>query len=138
MGNVYIMEINTLQGERTRLELALRAAQQSNGSASAHTASAGYTETAKPKIIYLDVDCAADSLQILVTKLRERITHMEQNKEKETVVEKVVPDYYRNCTRGFWVLFVVVLLFALWWVADYIPVLSGYKATIKTFLKIVK
>lgn len=139
MGNVYIAEINTLQGERTRLEIALRAALESPKT-NVHNkqstpAAAGNATPAKPKIVYLDVDCAADSLQILVTKLRERITHMEQNKEKETVVEKVVPDYYRNCTRGFWVLLIVVVLLFVWWVADYIPVLSKYKLLIKGFFK---
>lgn len=139
MGNVYIMEINTLQGERTRLELALRSAlANANTNTPSAPAAAGNTTPAKPKIVYLDVDCAADSLQILVTKLRERITHMEQNKEKETVVEKVVPDYYCNCTRGFWVLLVVVVLLFVWWVADYIPVLSKYKFLIKGALKFLK
>ena len=133
MGNVYIAEINTLQGERTRLEIALRAALEKANTNTPSTASA--VTPAKPKIVYLDVDCAADSLQILVTKLRERITHMEQNKEKETVVEKVVPDYYRNCTRGFWVLLVIAILVFVWWVADYIPVLSKYKFLIKGALK---
>lgn len=137
MGNVYIMEINTLQGERTRLEIALRAALEKANTNTPSKPAAAVTP-AKPKIVYLDVDCAADSLQILVTKLRERITHMEQNKEKETVVEKVVPDYYRNCTRGFWVLLIVVVLLFVWWVADYIPVLSKYKFLIKGALKFLK
>ena len=136
MGNVYIAEINTLQGERTRLEIALRAALEKANTNTPSTASA--VTPAKPKIVYLDVDCAADSLQILVTKLRERITHMEQNKEKETVVEKVVPDYYRNCTRGFWVLLIVVVLLFVWWVADYIPVVSKYKMLIKGAFKLLK
>lgn len=135
MGNVYIAEINTLQGERTRLEIALRAALEKANTNTPSTASA--VTPAKPKIVYLDVDCAADSLQILVTKLRERITHMEQNKEKETVVEKVVPDYYRNCTRGFWVLLIVVVLLFVWWVADYIPVVSKYKMLIKGAFKLL-
>lgn len=138
MGNVYIAEINTLQGERTRLEIALRAAlEKANTNTPSAPAAAGNTTPAKPKIVYLDVDCAADSLQILVTKLRERITHMEQNKEKETVVEKVVPDYYRNCTRGFWVLLIVVVLLFVWWVADYIPVVSKYKMLIKGAFKLL-
>ncbi len=134
MGNVYIAEINTLQGERTRLEIALRSALEKANTNTPSTASA--VTPAKPKIVYLDVDCAADSLQILVTKLREQITHMEQNKEKETVVEKVVPDYYRNCTRGFWVLLIVVVLLFVWWVADYIPVVSKYKMLIKGAFKL--
>ena len=138
MGNVYIAEINTLQGERTRLEVALRSALENAKTNSPNThAAAGNATPAKPKIVYLDVDCAADSLQILVTKLRERITHMEQNKEKETVVEKVVPDYYRNCTRGFWVLLIVVVLLFVWWVADYIPVVSKYKMLIKGAFKLL-
>ena len=138
MGNVYIAEINTLQGERTRLEIALRAAlENAKTNTPSAPAAAGNTTPAKPKIVYLDVDCAADSLQILVTKLRERITHMEQNKEKETVMEKVVPDYYRNCTRGFWVLLIVVVLLFVWWVADYIPVVSKYKMLIKGAFKLL-
>ena len=138
MGNVFITEINTLQGERTRLEIALRSALENANTPNLPSVAAGNSTPAKPKIIYLDVDCDADSLQILVTKLRERITYMETHKEKETVEVKYVPDYYRNCTRGFWVLFVILLVLVLWWVADYIPVVSKYKYAIKSFFKIVK
>lgn len=139
MGNVYIMEINTLQGERTRLELALRSALESANTNTPNTpAVAGTATPAKPKIIYLDVDCAADSLQILVTKLRERITTLESNKQTVTVTEKVIPNYYRNCTRGFWVLLVIAILVFVWWVADYIPVLSKYKFLIKGAFKFLK
>jgi len=139
MGNVYIMEINTLQGERTRLELALRSALESANTNTPNTpAAAGTATPAKPKIIYLDVDCAADSLQILVTKLRERITTLESNKQTVTVTEKVIPNYYRNCTRGFWVLLVIAILVFVWWVADYIPVLSKYKFLIKGAFKFLK
>lgn len=139
MGNVYIMEINTLQGERTRLELALRSALESANTNTPNTPAATGTATpAKPKIIYLDVDCAADSLQILVTKLRERITTLESNKQTVTVTEKVIPNYYRNCTRGFWVLLVIAILVFVWWVADYIPVLSKYKFLIKGAFKFLK
>lgn len=139
MGNVYIAEINTLQGERTRLEIALRSALENANANTPNTpAAAGNATPAKPKIVYLDVDCAADSLQILVTKLRERITTLESNNKTVTVVEKVVPDYYRNCTRGFWVLLVIVILLFVWWVADYIPVLSKYKLLIKGFFTFVK
>ena len=139
MGNVYIMEINTLQGERTRLELALHSALESaNTNTPNAPAAAGTATPAKPKIIYLDVDCAADSLQILVTKLRERITTLESNKQTVTVTEKVIPNYYRNCTRGFWVLLVIAILVFVWWVADYIPVLSKYKFLIKGAFKFLK
>lgn len=141
MGNVYIAEINTLQGERTRLEIALRSALE-NANANTNTpsapAAAGNATPAKPKIVYLDVDCAADSLQILVTKLRERITTLESNKQTVTVTEKVIPNYYRNCTRGFWVLLVIAILVFVWWVADYIPVLSKYKFLIKGAFKFLK
>lgn len=141
MGNVYIAEINTLQGERTRLDIALHSAlerlqtaQQQEQSINTQGVSGGKPQ--KPIITYLDVDCDADSLQIVVTKLRERITYMEKHKEKETVEVKYVPDYYRNCTRGFWVLFVILLVLVLWWVADYIPALKKYKFAIKAFFKI--
>lgn len=138
MGNVYIAEIDMLQGERTRLDIALRAALDALNKQSGTNSQPTAEKPAKPKIVYLDVDCNSDSLQLLVTKLRERITHMEQNKEKETVVVEVVPDYYRNCTRGFWVLLVVLFLLFVWKVADYIPVLSGYKSTITAFFRIGK
>ena len=142
MGNVYIAEINTLQGERTRLDIALSSAlerlQQAQQAQSTNTQGVSSGKPTKPIITYLDVDCDADSLQILVTKLRERITYMEKHKEKETVEVKYVPDYYRNCTRGFWVLFVILLVLFVWWVADYIPVVSKYKFAIKSFFKIVK
>ena len=140
MGNVYIAEINTLQGERTRLDIALRSAleqlqtvEQQGQNINAHGVS---NRVAKP-ITYLDVDCDADSLQILVTKLRERIAYMEKHKEKETVEVRYVPDYYRYCTHGFWILFAILLILFIWWIADYIPVLKKYKFAIKAFIKIV-
>ena len=126
LGNIYISQINTLNGERTQLQIALRAAQDALSAQDSTSQPPDTQKPAKPQIIYLDVDCNSDSLQLLVTKLRERITTIESNKEKETVKVEVVPNYYRNCTRGFWVLLVFAVLVVGWKVAKiYFKIQSG-------------
>ena len=110
LGNVHIRELNMLQGERTRLEVALRAALDA-----AQSSQSGKSATpSKPTVVYLDIDCKADSLQILVTKLREHIKEIENSNKTETVEVKVVPDYYKNTSRGFWVLLAVLLVLVGW------------------------
>ena len=45
--------------------------------------------------------------------------------------------YDRFCSGFFWTVAVILLLLAAWKVADYIPVLAGYKKAIKVFLHII-
>lgn len=118
LGNVHIREMNALQGERTRLEIALKAAIE----AANQQQQTQPNQPAKP-VFLLDVDCKADSLQLLVTKLRERIKEIESSNHTETVEVKVVPNYYKNTSKGFWVLLVALLI------------ILGFKAY-KIYLKI--
>ena len=122
LGNVRIREINTLQGERTRLEIALRAALEAANKSD-------QTQPAKPstpQVFYLDVDCKADSLQLLVTKLRERIKEIESNNHTETVTVEIVPNYYKNTSKGFWVLLAILVLIVGWKIAKaYFKIQTG-------------
>ena len=45
--------------------------------------------------------------------------------------------YDRFCSWFFWIVVVLLLAVGVWKVADYIPVLAGYKKTIKLFLHIL-
>jgi len=125
LGNVHIRELNTLQGERTRLEIALRAALEA---ANQHPQTQP-NQPAKPAqnpVFLLDVDCKSDSLQILVNKLRERIKEIESSNHTETVEVKVVPPYYQNTSKGFWVLLAILVLIVGWKIAKiYFKVQSG-------------
>ena len=113
LGNVHIRELNTLQGERTRLEIALRAALE----AANKQPQAQPNQPAKPAqnpVFLLDVDCKSDSLQLLVNKLRERIREIESSNHTETVEVKVVPPYYQNTSKGFWVLLAILVIIVGW------------------------
>lgn len=124
IGNIHIRELNALQGERTRLDVALRAALEAADSAKA--AQPGkQNQPAKP-VFYLDLDCKADSLQILVTKLREYIKEIESTNHTETVVQEVVPNYYKRTSTGFWILLVILVLIVGWKIAKiYFKIQSG-------------
>ena len=125
IGNVHIRELNTLQGERTRLEIALRAALE----AANQQPQAQPNKPAKPAqnpVFLLDVDCKSDSLQLLVNKLRERIREIEISNHTETVEVKVVPPYYRNTSKGFWVLLAILVLIIGWKIAKaYFKIQTG-------------
>ena len=125
LGNVHIRELNTLQGERTRLEIALRAALE----AANQQPQAQPNHPAKPAqnpVFLLDVDCKSDSLQLLVNKLRERIREIESSNHTETVEVKVVPPYYRNTSKGFWVLLAILVLIIGWKIAKaYFKIQTG-------------
>lgn len=124
IGNIHIRELNALQGERTRLDVALRAALEAADSAKA--AQPGkQNQPAKP-VFYLDLDCKADSLQILVTKLREYIKEIESTNHTETVVQEVVPNYYKRTSTGFWILLAILVLIVGWKIAKiYFKIQSG-------------
>ena len=124
LGNVHIRELNTLQGERTRLEIALRAALEA-----ANQQQTQPNKPAKPAqnpVFLLDVDCKSDSLQLLVNKLRERIREIESSNHTETVEVKVVPPYYQNTSKGFWVLLAILVLIIGWKIAKaYFKIQTG-------------
>lgn len=87
-GHVLIARLTEEQGKRLALETRLRQTAQG-------------TE--------LRVDCKADSLQAVVNKLREQIIMGETT--HDTQVQEIVPTFYRNCTRGFFVLLSVIVLY---------------------------
>lgn len=130
LGNAYLAELHTEQGKRIRLDIELRNAQRQLDSLG----------NLKPQVIYrnqplyIRADCKEDSLQAIVHALRERISEYERNDTTHTEYVKYVPDYYRNCTKGFWWLLVIVILMAVWYFADYIPYLKTAKAFIKAYL----
>lgn len=125
LGNVHIRELNTLQGERTRLEIALRAALEA-ANQQPQTQPNQPAKPAQNPVFLLDVDCKSDSLQLLVNKLRERIREIESSNHTETVEVKVVPPYYKNTSKGFWVLLAILVLIIGWKVAKaYFKIQTG-------------
>ena len=126
LGNVHIRELNTLQGERTRLEIALRAALEAANQQQQQTQPNQPAKPAQNPVFLLDVDCKADSLQILVNKLRERIREYESSNHTETVTVEVVPPYYQNTSKGFWVLLAILVLIVGWKIAKaYFKIQTG-------------
>lgn len=117
MGNVYLSELRTEQGRRLRLELQLNDVQaeladalnakQSTNSATPKLSSSTPKQNAP---LLLEIDCKEDSFEVVVRGLRERVAYLEENKQTIEVPVKYIPDYYRNCTRGFWTLLVVLLI----------------------------
>lgn len=89
-GNVLIAQLTEAQGKRLALELQL------------HTAKG---QTA------LRIDCKADSLQRLLNALRTETTIRDSTHTTQTLVQNEVPTFYRNCTRGFWLLLSAIVLY---------------------------
>lgn len=120
LGNVYLANLATEQGRRIRLEMLLQGAYNQRDSlfralSATNTAPAVSSPTATQKQpkntpLLLNIDCKEDSFETLVRGLRERIIYMEENKERVEVPVKYVPDYYRNCTRGFWTLLILIII----------------------------
>lgn len=130
LGNAYLAELHTEQGKRIRLDIELRNALRQLDSLG----------NLKPQVIYrnqplyIKMDCKEDSLQALVHALRERITEYEKNDTATVMQVKYVPDYYKNTSRGFWVLLIILVLIVIWTFADKIPYLKTAKAFIKAYL----
>lgn len=102
LGNVYLANLSTEQGERLRLELLVTSMQARLDS------TANVQHTNQP--MYVQVDCKEDSFAIVIRGLRERIAYLEENNTETQVPVRYVPDYYRNCTRGFWTLLSLLLI----------------------------
>lgn len=120
LGNVYLANLVTEQGRRMRFELLLQGAYNQRDSlfralSAKNTDPAVSPPTAPQKQprntpLLLDIDCKEDSFELIVRGLRERVMYLEENKERVEVPVKYVPDYYKNCTRGFWTLLVVLIV----------------------------
>ncbi len=117
MGNVYLANLVTEQGRRLRLELQLRNVQAEL--ANALNAKKGSNSeipnlsSSTPKQntpLLLNIDCKEDSFEVVIRGLRERIAYYEENKQLQEVPVRYIPDFYKNCTRGFWALLVVLLV----------------------------
>lgn len=104
LGNVYLANLNTEQGERLRLELLVTSMQARLDS------TARMQNNNQP--MYVQVDCKEDSFAVVIRGLRERIAYLEESKQTEQVPVRYVPDYYKNCTRGFWTLLALILITA--------------------------
>ena len=95
-GQVLIAQLTEEQGKRLAIEARLRNTDHGT---------------------MIEIDCKQDSLQRLVAKLKESIIMSDSRKQTETVTVEVVPNYYRNCTRGFWVLLsgiVIAIAVVVW------------------------
>lgn len=116
MGNVYLDDLATEQGKRLRLELQLRKVQAEltnalNAKKNTNSGSQKYSPLPKQnEPLLLTIDCKEDSFEVVIRGLRERIAYYEENKERVEVPVRYIPDYYRNCTRGFWTLLIVIII----------------------------
>ncbi len=118
LGNVYLANLHTEQGKRLRLELLLTSTQQSLDSirtAGTHSLALSLTNTTQAdkstnQPLFVKIDCKEDSFEVVIRGLRERIAYIEENDTTRIVVQKVVPTYYKNMARGFWTMFVLLLL----------------------------
>ena len=90
--NVVMYELVTMQGER--IEASVNA--QKHG-----------------KDLAISLDCKEDSL---LTEIQLRDSIINTTTHNTTIVrERYVPNYYKSTSRGFWVLFVILLLIVAWW-----------------------
>lgn len=120
LGNVYLANLITEQGRRIRLELLLqeainqrdslfRALSGTNASSTAQLTNATQKQPKNTPLL-LQIDCKEDSFETVVRGLRERIAYYENNKQRIEVPVQYIPDFYRNCTRGFWTLLVLIII----------------------------
>lgn len=65
----------------------------------------------------LTVDCKQDSMQQLVSRMREVMREYEANDTKEVVTVEVVPKYYRFTSWAFWIVVAILLIRIAWWIA---------------------
>lgn len=108
--NVVLDELATANGERIKLSAALNQLQTKSNNNT-------------PQFAF-NVDCKEDSLQHHIEWLEKQIRTM----KKDVVVKQqsYIPDYNKNCTRGFWVLLVIlIVIIAIWIFKKYIRLKSG-------------
>lgn len=132
LGNVYLDELLTEQGKRIRMEIELRNKQRQLDSLD----NLKPTEPRRNQPLLIQMDCKEDSLQVVVHALRQKITEYEKNDTLRTEYVKYVPDYYKNCERGFWTLLVFAILVAGWAAMSYIPQTRPIKKAIRAFLRL--
>ena len=89
--NVVVWELVTQQGERIETDTRTQ-----------------YTDN----WLLLQMDCKEDSLSHII-QMQDSIIR-ELTKETDIVREKYVPDYYKNTSKGFWVLFAILLILVGW------------------------
>lgn len=82
MNNVVLVALSESEGKRLQLETALRHTQQG---------------------VAVSVDCKADSMQLVIDRLREviRCNRAAQTLQKEVVKEKYIPPFFKWCTGLF-------------------------------------
>ena len=104
LNNVILRQLDTKSGERIEPQVSVK--QHEDGT------------------LGIQFDCKEDSLRHEI-QLRDKIIE-EKTTHTEQVAVKYVPDYYKNCTRGFWVLLVILVLIIGWKVAKiYFKIQSG-------------
>jgi hypothetical protein len=98
MGQVLIKDLAEQQGKNVALETRLQQTQQGS---------------------LLAIKAKQDSMQIIIESLRARIREYNKVQRVDTFIDKqvitetveVVPEYYKKCTRGFWITIVSCILF---------------------------
>lgn len=85
--NVVVGELTTMQGERIK--------------ASSNVQKQG-------KDLLLSLDCKEDSL-VSEVQLRDSVIR-ELEKNTKVIQVEVIPKFYKNCTWGFWILVVLIVL----------------------------
>ena len=118
LGNAYLANLATEQGKRIRLEMLLKGAMNQIDSMSRANQWTSTEVPAAPTYsapiprntpLIIDIDCKEDSFQQIIRCQRERIAYFEEREKETKEPVKYIPDFYRNCTIGFWVLLVVVV-----------------------------
>lgn len=108
--NVILDELRTANGERIRLSALVERLQQ-------------MSQDNTPQFAF-NVDCKEDSLQKRIEWLEQQIRTIE--KDVTVQPQPYVPDYNKNCTRGFWILLaILIVLIGQWALRKYIKFKTG-------------
>jgi hypothetical protein len=104
LGNVLIRELAEEQGKNVALEMRLFKANNRTQSA------------ATPQVVTaIEIDCKADSLQVLVDKYRAELLDKRAEKVTETIEVKYIPSFVKWLAWvGAGAILYVILRFALW------------------------
>lgn len=137
LGNVYLADIEKKDGERTEMEIEIgnlvkQLSERNKGNGN--------------KGLELMIDCAADSLTIVVNKQKEIIRELESRCDSISSVSQskefvpYVPDTYKNYKKGFWWLLcidlLVVVLVVLFFVGKKTPWGKAALLAIKCAIKL--